>query len=168
MPYGYTRPWATDKSDTDGSASESDSENEDEEGSSGEPGRRVLIPYGVYSYPDTPAGNLRTSAAQLGRFLAMFAGGGCGADGVRLLQPETVVSPDRCFLPASLVLTRRIVSTENDDGAAVPGRAEPRRRPARCPGHRLVLRARHARALRRRPRCDRIPHYDCNADFGPK
>eukprot|EP01045_Picozoa_sp_COSAG04_P038958 COSAG04_NODE_10687_length_759_cov_1.016667_2_plen_114_part_00 len=105
MPYGYTRPWATDKPDPDGSASESDSdsdEDEDEEGSSGEAGRRVLIPYGVYSYPDTPAGNLRTSAEQLGRFLAMFAGGGCGSDGVRLLQPDTVVSPDRRFLPASL------------------------------------------------------------------
>jgi CubicO group peptidase (beta-lactamase class C family) len=50
----------------------------------------VLIPFGLYGYPDTPAGNLRTSATQLGRFLAMFAEGGCGADGVRLLKQETV------------------------------------------------------------------------------
>ena len=28
MPYGYARPWATDKPDTDGSDSESDSEDE--------------------------------------------------------------------------------------------------------------------------------------------
>ena len=28
MPYGYTRPWATDKPDADGSDSESDSEDE--------------------------------------------------------------------------------------------------------------------------------------------
>ena len=39
--------------------------------------RPLLIPYGVYSYPDTPAGNLRTSAPQLAMFLAMFASGGC-------------------------------------------------------------------------------------------
>ena len=53
-------------------------------------GFQRLMPFGVYGYPDTPSGNLRCSAAGVGVFLAMFAGGGCGANGVRLLKRETV------------------------------------------------------------------------------
>jgi CubicO group peptidase (beta-lactamase class C family) len=45
--------------------------------------------YGHYGYPDYPDGQLRTSASQLGRFLALHMNGGT-YQGVQLLQPATV------------------------------------------------------------------------------
>ncbi len=42
-------------------------------------------PYGHYGYPDYPDGQLRASAADLGRFLAAVSGGGA-LDGARILE----------------------------------------------------------------------------------
>lgn len=48
-------------------------------------------PYGFYGYPDYPDGNLRTTAPQLGRFLAAITAGGT-LDGERLLKASSVAS----------------------------------------------------------------------------
>jgi len=45
--------------------------------------------YGLYGYPDYPDGQLRTTPASLGRFLAAFANGGSHPGG-RILQASTV------------------------------------------------------------------------------
>jgi len=47
------------------------------------------VAIGHYSYPDYPSGQLRSSPADLGRFMAMMLGGGT-LDGVRLLEASTV------------------------------------------------------------------------------
>ena len=49
----------------------------------------VFVAQGQYGFPDYPDGQLRTSAAQLSRFLMMFAQGGT-LGGVKLLEPTTV------------------------------------------------------------------------------
>lgn len=49
----------------------------------------VLAPVPHYGYPDYPDGQLRSSAEDLGRFLAAFAGGGT-LDGVRILAASSV------------------------------------------------------------------------------
>jgi CubicO group peptidase (beta-lactamase class C family) len=48
-----------------------------------------FVEYGHYGYPDYPDGQLRTSAADLGRFLAAVSGDG-EIDGARILDPTTV------------------------------------------------------------------------------
>lgn len=54
--------------------------------SSGEGG---FVSFGLYGYPDIPNGALRTTAAQLAKFLLMFMGGGV-YNGTRLLESSTV------------------------------------------------------------------------------
>ena len=54
---------------------------------------------GQYGFPDYPDGQLRTSAAQLARFLVMLAGDG-SVDGVRVLAPSTIAEMRRSQLPA--------------------------------------------------------------------
>ena len=57
------------------------------------PYRRVgeeYTPYGHFGYPDYPDGLLRSSAADMGRFLAAVSNGG-GLDGVRILQEDTLL-----------------------------------------------------------------------------
>ncbi len=54
---------------------------------------------GQYGFPDYPDGQLRTSAAQLARFLIMLAGDG-SLDGKRLLAPSTLAEMRRRQLPA--------------------------------------------------------------------
>jgi CubicO group peptidase (beta-lactamase class C family) len=49
----------------------------------------ALKPIGQYGYPNYPAGQLRTSATQLARFLLMFAGNG-SCDGQQLLKDSTI------------------------------------------------------------------------------
>lgn len=63
------------------------------------------MPYGIYSYPDTPAGNLRTSATQLGRFLAMITQHGRCVDGTQLLQACTVQAMMEPQFPESQAFT---------------------------------------------------------------
>jgi CubicO group peptidase (beta-lactamase class C family) len=53
-----------------------------------------FVPWGIYGYPDYPDGLLRTSAAQLARFLMAFIGFG-EYRGTRILQPETVAEMRR-------------------------------------------------------------------------
>ena len=48
-----------------------------------------LEPQGYYGYPDYPAGQIRTSAPQLAKFLEMFSEGGALGN-VRLLKADTV------------------------------------------------------------------------------
>jgi CubicO group peptidase (beta-lactamase class C family) len=56
-----------------------------------------VTPLQHYGYPDYPAGQLRTSAPQLARFLLMFAGQGtCGS--ARILSPETALEMRRSQL----------------------------------------------------------------------
>jgi CubicO group peptidase (beta-lactamase class C family) len=52
------------------------------------------VPWGIYGYPDYPDGLLRTSAAQLARFLMAFIGFG-EYRGTRILQPESVAEMRR-------------------------------------------------------------------------
>jgi CubicO group peptidase (beta-lactamase class C family) len=47
-----------------------------------------FVAQGYYGFPDYPDGQLRTSAAQLGRFLAMFTAHGT-LDGAQILKPAT-------------------------------------------------------------------------------
>jgi len=54
---------------------------------------------GHYGYPDYPAGQLRTSAPQLARFLMMFAGGGQYKT-TRVLKAETVTEMKRAQFPS--------------------------------------------------------------------
>jgi len=54
--------------------------------------------YGHYGYPDYPDGQLRTSAADLGRFLATVSGDG-EIDGVRVLDAATVATMLTAPLP---------------------------------------------------------------------
>ena len=49
----------------------------------------AYVDKGFYGFPDYPDGQLRTSASQLARFLAMFASGG-SYDGATSLAPATV------------------------------------------------------------------------------
>ena len=49
------------------------------------------VPYGQYTFADYPDGGLRTTAPELGRFLAAIAGGGA-LDGRRILRADTVAS----------------------------------------------------------------------------
>ena len=51
----------------------------------------TLVPLCLYSFATYPDGSLRTSANELGRFLAAYLAGGC-AYGSRLLKPETVAA----------------------------------------------------------------------------
>ena len=53
-----------------------------------------FVPWGIYGYPDYPDGLLRTSVAQLARFLMAFIGFG-EYRGTRILQPETVAEMRR-------------------------------------------------------------------------
>ncbi len=48
-----------------------------------------FVPFGQYGYPDYPCGQLRASAADLGRFMAAYARGG-ELDGQRILEAETI------------------------------------------------------------------------------
>jgi CubicO group peptidase (beta-lactamase class C family) len=57
----------------------------------------TFAPLGQYGYPDYPDGQLRTSAAQLSRFLLMLAGN--GACGQRVLAEETVKDMEQPQVP---------------------------------------------------------------------
>ena len=62
-----------------------------------EGGEYVVIPH--YGYADYPDGQLRSSAQDMGRFLAMFAGLGSYQD-TRILTADTVTEMQRIQLPA--------------------------------------------------------------------
>lgn len=53
-----------------------------------------------YGYPDYPNGQLRSSASDIGAFLAAFANGGISADGTRILQATTVDEMQRVQFPS--------------------------------------------------------------------
>ena len=55
-------------------------------------------PWGLYGYPDYPDGQLRTSARQLGSFLAIFMNYG-SYRGVRVLRHESVAEMRRNQFP---------------------------------------------------------------------
>jgi len=53
-----------------------------------------------FGYPDYPDGQLRSSATDIGVFLATFANDGISADGVRILEADTVAMMEAIQFPA--------------------------------------------------------------------
>ena len=51
--------------------------------------RGEFLPFGQFGYPDYPCGQLRSSASDLGRFLAAYARGG-ELEGQRILEADTI------------------------------------------------------------------------------
>ncbi len=94
------------------------------------PATEVAFPHDTYygegrvphfGYPDYPDGQLRSSASDIGAFLAAFANDGVSADGVRILEASTVALMEEVQSPATDGSQGLIWYYETVDGEEVVG-----------------------------------------------
>ena len=83
-------------------------------------GAGAYVPAGFYGFPDYPDGQLRTSAAQLARYLPMLAGNGSFA-GTQVLAPATIGEMRRHQFGAGHDYQGLILYSSNSGGAAMLG-----------------------------------------------